>query len=170
MRRFLSLASGVAFLGLLALATFVYNPAGLPHNPPSQKNAFQPTWAEIFTRKEQLKQLEEGLNRYWEVKRQVAKEVIAGRRSLTEAIEEFRNLDEQWLSASHEEQILKELRMSELEWRGREVIYFARRVLADRPDEEAAVADRLEKELQSLVANRKKRHSALPDSRTEWGR
>jgi hypothetical protein len=151
MRKFLSLATGISCLGLLALAVFVYNPACLPHNPVSQKNAFQPTWAEIFARKAQLDQLEEELNRYWEAKRQVAKEVIAGRRSLAEAIEEFRNLDEPWLSAGHEEQILKGLRMLEVEWRGREVIYFARRVLADRPDEEAAVADRLEKELQRLI-------------------
>jgi hypothetical protein len=170
MRKFLSLATGIACLGLLALATFAFNPACLPHNPPFQKNAFQPTLAEIFARKEQLKQLEEELNRYWEAKRQVAREVIAGRRSLTEAIEEFRKLDEPWISASHEEHILKELRISEVEWRGREVMYFARLVLADRPDEEAAVADRLEKELHGLVADRKKRHSARPDSRTEWGR
>src|SRR5262249_39562528 len=99
--------------------------------------------------------LEEECNRYWEEKRQVAKEVIDGRRSLAEAIEEFRKLDEPWLSAWDQERTLKALGMSEVEWLGRKVIFLARRVLADRPDEAAAVADRLEKELQQLLADRK---------------
>jgi hypothetical protein len=167
MRKFLSLATGIACLGLLALAVFAFNPALLPHNAPSQKNAFQPTWAEILERKEQLKQLEEELNRYWEAKRQVAKEVIAGKRSLAEAIEAFRKLDEPWLSASHQEQVLKELRMSEVEWRGRDVISLARRVLADRPDEAAAVTDHLERALQKLLADRKKIRSAPSEPWTQ---
>jgi hypothetical protein len=46
--------------------------------------------------------------------------------------------------------------MSPDEWGGREVLRFIRLVLADRPDEAAAMADRLEKELQQILANRKK--------------
>jgi hypothetical protein len=156
MRKILPLATGTLCLGLLALAILVFDPTCLPHNLLPEKNDFRPTWVEILTRKEQLKQFEGDLNRYWEEKRQVAKEVIDGRRSLAEAIEEFRKLDEQWLSAGHQEQILKELEKSEVEWRGGDVISFARRVLVDRPDEAAAVADRLEKELQKLLADRKK--------------
>ena len=41
--------------------------------------------------------------------------------------------------------------MSEDERGGRDVLYFVGLVLADRPDEAAAVADRLEKELQELL-------------------
>jgi hypothetical protein len=45
--------------------------------------------------------------------------------------------------------------MSEDELDGRAVIEQVRQVLGDRPDEAAAVADRLEKELQQLLAGRK---------------
>jgi len=47
--------------------------------------------------------------------------------------------------------------MSQDEWGGRNVLDFVRRVLADRPGEAAAVAGRLEKELQQLLIERKKR-------------
>jgi hypothetical protein len=50
--------------------------------------------------------------------------------------------------------------MSEDELDGRSVIDQVRQVLADRPDKAAAVAGRLEKELQELLADRKKRHPA----------
>jgi hypothetical protein len=169
MNKFLPLATGIVCLGLLALAVFVFNPTCLPHYSRPEKNAFQPTWVEIFGRKEQLKQLEEGLHGYWEAKRQVTKEVIAGRCSLADAIEEFRKLDAPWLSASHQEQILKELRMSEVEWRGREVISLARRVLVDHPDEEAAVVDRLEKELHKLMADPNKQHPMFADPQIKSG-
>jgi hypothetical protein len=152
MSKFLSLATGIFCLSLLTLAVFVFDLACLPLNPSSQKNAL-PTWAEILARKEQLDQLEEKYHRYLEAKRKVAKEVIAGRRSLAEAIEAFRRLDEPWIPVEQQEQTRRILGMSEVEWRGREVIHLARRVLADRPDEEAAVADRLEKERQKLLVD-----------------
>jgi hypothetical protein len=95
----------------------------------------------------------------------VAKEVIAGRCSLAEAIDQFRKLDQPGISASYEELTIKTLRMSEVEWRGRNVIAFARRVLADRPDEAAAVADRLEKELLILLAEQRKTGFAPIDPR-----
>jgi hypothetical protein len=56
------------------------------------------------------------------------------------------------------------------EWGGRDVLYFVRLVLADRPDEAAAVAGRLEKELQQLLADRKKHLPAPAEPRTEWSR
>ena len=167
MSKFLSLATGILCLGLLALAVLVFDPTYLARHPPSEKNALLPTWSEIYSRKEQLKKLEEDLNRHVEVKQQVAKEVIAGRRSLAEAIDAFRKLDQPWISASYVELTLKTLRMSEVEWRGRNVIAFARRVLADRPDEAAAVADRLEKELQKLLAEQRKTDFAPTDPRAE---
>jgi hypothetical protein len=43
-------------------------------------------------------------------------------------------------------------------------------VLADRPAEAAAVADRLEKELQQLLADRKNRPAAPVDPRAERSR
>jgi hypothetical protein len=170
LRKFLPLAIGFLCLGLLALAIFTFDPACWPHHPLPENSPLQPPWAEIFARKEQLKRLEEDLNRYWEAKGQVAKQVIAGRRSLAEAIDEFRKLDQPWISASHQEQTLEELRMSEVEWRGRNVIASARRVLDDQPDEAAAVADRLQKELQKLVADPKKQHPMLADPRIKPAR
>jgi hypothetical protein len=133
MSRFLSLATASLCLGLLALAVFVFDPACLPHNRLPEKNNSLPTLAEIFARQEQLKQEEEEFHRYLEAKRHVAKEVIAERRSLAEAIEAFRELDEPWIPAGQQEQTLKVWRLSEVEWRGRNVISLARRVLADHP-------------------------------------
>jgi hypothetical protein len=167
MSKYLPLAAAFLCLGLLALVVFVFDPTCLPHYPVPDKNTLQPTWAEIFARKEQLKKFDEDLNHLREAKQQVAKEVIAGRRSLAEAIDEFRKLDQPGISASYQELTLKGLRMSEVEWRGRKVIAFARRVLADRPDEVAAVADRLEKELQKLLADQRKTGFAPVDLRTE---
>jgi hypothetical protein len=55
--------------------------------------------------------------------------------------------------------------MSEDEWDGRTVIDQVRQVLADRPDEAAAVVGRLEKELQQLLAEREKRPPAPAEGR-----
>jgi hypothetical protein len=165
MSSFIRLAACILCLGVLALALFVFNPTCLPHKLLPEKNASQQTLVELFASKEQIDKLEEEHNHYLESKRRVAKEVIARRRSLAEAIEEFRRLDEPWLSARDQERILKVLRMSEVEWRGRKVIFEARRVLADHPDEEAAVADRLEKELQKLLADRKRLRAQPADPR-----
>jgi hypothetical protein len=167
MSKFLSLATGIVCLGVLALAVLVFDPSCLPHYPLSERNPLQPTWVEIFARKGQLKRFEEDLHHLGETKQQVAQEVIAGRRSLAEAIDEFRRLDQPWISVNHEEQTLVQLRISEDEWRGRNVISFARRVLADRPDEAAAVADRLEKELQEFLVERGKQHPRQADLRIE---
>jgi hypothetical protein len=57
--------------------------------------------------------------------------------------------------------------MSEDERGGRDVLYFVGLVLADRPDEAAAVADRLEKEFQQLLADRNKHQPAPSHSLTE---
>ena len=157
MRKILSLATGFVCLGLLALAVFAFDPARLPHHPLSERNRSLPTWVDLLDREAQLKQEREDLNRYVEAKKQVAKKVIEGQRSLAEAIDDFRKLDQVWTSLSTQERALLDLRISEEEWLGRNVIYFACRVLTDRPDEAAAVADRLEKELQQLLDDRMKR-------------
>jgi hypothetical protein len=60
--------------------------------------------------------------------------------------------------------------MSEDEWDGRLVIIWVRGVLADRPAEAAEVAGCLEKELQQLLAERKKRRSTPANPRHERGR
>ena len=87
----------------------------------------------------------------------MAEEVIARRRSLAEAIERFRALDREWPENHSGPRTPEDFGMSQDEWDGRAVLDYVRRVLADRPGEAAAVADRLEKELQQLLAERKKR-------------
>jgi hypothetical protein len=62
------------------------------------------------------------------------------------------------------------LGLSADEWAGRDVLYFVRLVLADRPDEAAAAADRLEEEFQPLLAERTKRPPAPTELRTERNR
>ena len=122
--------------------------------------------AEEVARNEELDQREDAIRRRREVKAHVAEEVIAGRRSLAEAIERFRALDREW----PENHRGPPFGVSENEWDGRNVLYFVRLVLADRPDEAAAVAGRLEKELQQLLADRKKHLPAPAEPRTERSR
>jgi hypothetical protein len=166
MIKYLPLATVLLCLASLALPVFLFDLAGLPGYPLPEKNVPQPAWAELLARNEQPKKLKEDLNRYEEAKR-VAKKVIAGRRSLAEAIDEFRKLGLPWVSANHQDQILKDLKMSEVEWRGRSVISFVRRVLDDRPDEASAVVDRLEKELQRLLTERRKQEPRQADPRVK---
>jgi hypothetical protein len=60
--------------------------------------------------------------------------------------------------------------MPEEEWDGQNVLSAVRLVLADRPDEAAAVVDRLEKELRQLLAGRNQHGPAPADPRTEQRR
>jgi hypothetical protein len=157
MRKFLPLAVGFLCVGVLALGVGFFNLAWPITSPapwdPERRNSM----ADEISRLEQLKQLHEATLRRTEAKWQVAKEVIARQRSLAEAVELFRNLDRQWPDLRSQTKRPELLWMSEDEWDGQAVILQVRQVLADRPQEAAAVADRLEKELQELLADRKKR-------------
>jgi hypothetical protein len=126
--------------------------------------------AETLARSERLKQMHEASFRRLGAKWQIAQEVIAGRRSLAEAMELFRDLDRQWPDIRTGMKKPEDLWMSEDEWDGRAVIEQVRQVLANRPDEDTAVAGRLEKELQQLLAERKKRPPAPTDPQTERSR
>jgi hypothetical protein len=54
-----------------------------------------------------------------EAKWQIAQEVVAGERSLAEAIEQFRNLDRQWPDLRSGTKMPELVWMSEDEWDGR---------------------------------------------------
>jgi hypothetical protein len=114
-----------------------------------------------------LKLLRDASHRRGEAKRQVATEVIARQRSLAEALEQYRELDRQSPEIRTGIKKPEDQWMSEDEWDVRMVIEQVRQVLADRPDEAAAVADRLAKELQELLTDRNKHQPAPSHSRTE---
>jgi hypothetical protein len=96
--------------------------------------------AETLARSEQREQLRESSFPRVEDKWQIAEEVIARRRSLAEAIEQFRDLDRQWPDVRAGTKKPELPWMSEDEWDGRAVIHRVGQVLADRPDEAGAVA------------------------------
>jgi hypothetical protein len=159
MSKFLRLTAGALCLVVLALGANAINPAlplSFSHRWDSAKSA---SLAEAIGRNEQLDQRKEAMRRHQEAKERVAKEVIARRQSLAEAIEQFRALDRQWPDCRPRPQTPEHFGMSEDEWDGRSVLDQVRQVLSGRPDE-AAVADRLEKELQEVLADRNKRPSA----------
>jgi hypothetical protein len=104
--------------------------------------------------------LREATFRRIKTKWQLAEEVIARRRGLAEAIEQFRDLDRQWPDVRAETKKPELPWMSEDEWDGRAVIHRVGQVLADRPDEAGAVAGRLEEELRELLADRTRRRPA----------
>jgi hypothetical protein len=116
--------------------------------------------AEEVALRGRLKERQEAIHQREEAKRHLAAEVIAGRCSLAETIEQFGLLNQQWPPIPRPEPIiLRAQGMSEEQWDGREVLRFVQLVLADRPDGAAAVVSLLEKELQELLADRKKGRS-----------
>jgi hypothetical protein len=170
MSKFLRLAAGNLCVGVLTLGVVYFDPACPLTYPAPWDPGRRNSMAEEVMRKEHLKQLHEASFRRLEARWQIAQKVIARQRSLAEAIEQFRDLDRQWPDVRSGAEIPELLWMSEDEWDGRAVIDQVRQVLADRPDEAAAVTDRLEKELQQLLAERKKGPPAPAEPRTERSR
>jgi hypothetical protein len=164
------LAAVVLCVGVLALGVVCFDPACPLTYPAPWDPDRRDSMAETLARREHLKQLQEATLRRLEAKWQVAKEVIARQRTLAEAIEQFRDLDRQWPDIRSETKKPELLWMSEDEWDGRSVLDQVRQVLADRPAEAAAVAGRLEKELQQLLAEWKKGPPAPAEPRTERSR
>jgi hypothetical protein len=167
MNKYLSVATVILCLGLLALGVFAFQLSCQPNSPPPEPNGFQLPMVEVLARKEQLQQLEDHVNRIREAKRQMVRAVIAGQCRLAEAIDEFRKLDQPWLSASSQQKVLQGVGVSEYEWCGLNLIAFAKELRADHPDEAAALTGRLEKELQKLLAQRRKQHPREADPRLE---
>jgi hypothetical protein len=163
MSKFLRLAAVVLCLGVLVLGVVYLDPA-CPLTYPAPWNAeIRSSMVDDLARREHLKQLREASLRRVEAKWQIAQEVIVRRRSLAEAMEQFRDLDRQWPDIRTGITKPEDLWMSEDEWDGWAVIAQVRQVLAERPDEAAAVAGCLEKELQQLLAERKKRPPTPPE-------
>ena len=170
MNTLLRLAAGVLCLGVLALGIVLFDLVGPLTYPRRGESDVRVSLAAELARTERLKQLRDASHRRAEAKRQVAAEVIARQRSLAEALEQFRELDRQWPDIRTGIKKPEDQWMTEDEWDGRMVIEQVRQILADRPDEAAAVADRLEKELQELLADRKKVPPAPAEPRTERSR
>jgi hypothetical protein len=166
MSMFLRLATGVGCLGVLALGIAVSDLTC----PSSWDGSNRSSLAEERGREEKLKRLRDALRRRLEAKRQVAEEVIPRRQTLAEAIEQFRACDRGWPDTRFWFQTPEEVGMSKYEWDGRSVINQVQEVLVNRPAEAAEVVGRLEKELQELLAARKKRRPAPGDPRTEPSR
>jgi hypothetical protein len=165
MTKFIRLAAGFLCFGMLALGVVYLDLACSLNFPYGWDPDKKVSIAEEIARKEKLDQREAALRRQNQAKRTVAAEGIARRRSLAEAIEQFRALDREWPESLIAPRGHADLGMSEDEWSGRDVLYFVRLVLADRPDEAAAVVGRLEKELQQFLADRKKRR---PEPANPW--
>jgi hypothetical protein len=160
-------------LGVLALGIIALDPNGslLSSFWLADKIDLPSPMAEILMRQEQVHQLQDAFHRRREAKRQVAEEVIAGRLSLEEALEAFRSLQGERLPQDEPKQdVLRRWKMSEDEWLGVGVLDYVEQVLADRPDEAAVVIARLKKELQEILADRKKRLAAPAEPRTEQSR
>jgi len=171
MSKFIRLAAAVLCVGVLALGVVLFDPACPLTYPPRWDSGTRASMAEEVARNEELDQREATIRRRREAKAHVAAEVIARRRSLAETVEQFRILNQEWPPIPRPERIiLGRLGMSEEEWDAREVFRFVRLVLADRPEEAAAVIGRLEKELQQLLANGKKCRLAPVDPRNERSR
>jgi hypothetical protein len=167
MSKLFRLAAVVLCVDVLALGVVYFDPACPLTYPTPWDPSRRDSMADELLRQEHLKQLQEASLRRINAKWQIAQEVIARQRTLAEAIEQFRDLDRQWPDIRTQTKRPEDLWMSEDEWDGRAVLDQVRQVLAGRPDEAAAVAGRLEKELQQLLADRTKHRPAPVDPRTE---
>jgi hypothetical protein len=161
---------GVLCLGVLALGAVALDPACRLLSSFGGRSANRGSVAEQIDRNEELDQWKEAMRHRREAKAHVAAEVIARRRSLAEAIERFRALDREWPENHRGPRTPEDFGMSQDEWDGRAVLDYVRRVLADRPAEAAAVADRLEKELRELLAEQRKRRLAPVEPHTGTSR
>jgi hypothetical protein len=170
MSKLIRLAAAVLCVGVRALGVVLFDPACPLTYPPRRDSGTRASMAEEVARNEELDQREDAIRRRRDAKAQLAAEVIARRRGLAEAIEQFRALDQEWPELRSALPTPEELGISADEWGGRDVLYFVQLVLSDRPDEAAAVAGRLEMELQELLTDRKKRPPAPAEPRTERSR
>jgi hypothetical protein len=164
MNEFIRLTAGVLCVGVLAFGIVLFDLAGELTYLHRGEHGLRASLAEELVRTERLKQLRDASYRRVEAKWQVAKEVIAGQRSLAEAIEQFRDLDRQWPDIRTGIKKPEDQGMTEDECDGRVVIEQVRQVLAGRPDEAAEVAGRLEKELRQLLTDGKTGPSSSVDS------
>src|SRR5262249_28667691 len=96
MKKYLRVAAGLSCLGVLILGAVALDPDGPLLSAFHGCAATRATLTEEIERKEHLKQWKEAVRRPRESKEHLAQEVIAQRRSLTEAMERFRALDQEW--------------------------------------------------------------------------
>jgi hypothetical protein len=171
MSKFFERVAGLTCLGvLLVLGAVILDSAG-PLLPSFQAGADkEPIRPEQLKREEQLAADKATLQRSREAELQVAEELIAGRLSLAEAIEQFRALEQAWPQFAPYSEKAKLLWKSEDARLGDRVLWYVWQVLADTPDEQTAVCGYLNKELQELLASRQKRPAAPAESWIKRGR
>jgi hypothetical protein len=160
MGKFLRVAALLCCLCVLVLGTIALNPNGPLLSSFRGCTAGKISLPEALAESERIARFKEASLRRLDTKKHIAEEVIARRQSLAEAMQQFRVLDQEWPQFGSAAKKAEDLRISEDEWDGRGVIVTARNVLERRPDKAAAVVARLEKELQEILADRKKRPTA----------
>ena len=168
MGKFLRVAALLCCLGVLVLGTIALDPNGPVLSSFRGCAGGGTTLGEAIGDQEHLNQKHEALRRRREAKWHMAEEVMAGRLSLEEAMERFHALDQEWLP----DRVRKRasLGMSRDEWDGGRVLFYVLLVLQSRRDEGNPVLARLKKELQELLADRKKRRPAPVEKPVEWCR
>jgi hypothetical protein len=166
MSKFLRLAALLCCLGVLVLGTIAVGRNGPLLSSFRGRSARKISWAELIEDSERIDRLEEASFRRINTKMHIAEEVIARRQSLAEAMKQFHALDQEWPQFD-----LRSARrfqgISEDEWDGQRVLICVQFVLESRHDEGSAVLGHLEKELQELLADRKKRPAAPAQPRLE---
>jgi hypothetical protein len=158
MGKFLRVAALLCCLGVLVLGTIALDPNGPLLSSFRGCAGEGTTLGEAIGRQEHLNQTHKALRRHREAKWHIAEEVMAGRLSLVDAMERFHALDLEWPPSRVRGR--EHVGMSEDEWDGRHVLFYVLLVLQSRHDEGNPVLDHLTKELQEILADRKKRLAA----------
>jgi hypothetical protein len=124
----------------------------------ASRSALHASLVEELERGQEIVQAKDTVERNWQTKLEVAEEVIAGRLSVAEALEQFRTLYRQQFPPVTRQSVMKERKMSEDEWLGDMFLYFVDQVLLERPDQKAST--RIKQEVQQVVAERRQKRSA----------
>jgi hypothetical protein len=154
-------------LGVLVLGTLALDPNGPLLSSFRGCSAGKISLPEALEESDRMARIKEASFRRLDSKQRIAEEVIARRQSLLEAMKQFRALDQEWPQFGSASKKAHDLGISEDEWDGRGVITTVKVILEHRPDEAAVVVARLEKELQEILADRKKHPPAPADPRAE---
>ncbi|HEY7327386.1 MAG TPA: hypothetical protein VH592_07100 [Gemmataceae bacterium] len=120
-------------------------------------------------RREKLQQWRRDTLRFTEARVEVVRELIAQRRSLTQALTRLQELDREQSDSIAKSSKTYKRYFSDIEEHYQYIIAIAKGLLKDRPEEVEVVLCRLEKEYQQLQASRNV-PSAMPTKRTEQSR
>jgi hypothetical protein len=118
-------------------------------------------------RGEEVERLEQALKRREEARHQAVQELLCQHRTLTQTLQRFQELNQEWPDLSALARIAG-AKESDEEIAYRLIIWYVQMTLTGQAEELAAVLQRLEKEYRQSQAGRKTEYIAGADAKIDW--